>query len=301
MARTLCAWTVAVISALVPTAVAAQVKPRIVAVNYALQYFTERLVGDHAEVVFPVPAGVDPAFWRPAISDISMIQGADLIVLNGAGFATWVDRVSLPRSRLVNTSAAIEDQFIVTERINHTHGDGGEHSHESLASSTWLDPMLAMAQADAIAAALIRRGLIDAEELASNLQGLRSDLAALNEEIELALSGAESLPVVTTHPRYAYVARRYGLKAYALDWDAGAMPSPDQLSRLRTLMETNGAKILIWEAVPPRVALAATVDLGLTNVIFEPLAQTPVQQPFIESIERAAQGLAEALRGQTQI
>jgi len=79
-------------AALIPVAghMAAQDRPSIVTVTHALELFAEQLVGDAADVTFPVPEGVDPSFWRPAISDISQIQSADLIALNGAGFATWV-------------------------------------------------------------------------------------------------------------------------------------------------------------------------------------------------------------------
>ena len=34
-------------------------------------------------------------------------QGADLILLNGATYAKWIDRVTLPASKLVDTSAAL--------------------------------------------------------------------------------------------------------------------------------------------------------------------------------------------------
>ena len=160
----------------------AQDYPRIVAVNYPLQYFAERLVGEAAEVEFPVAQGVDPSFWRPSIADISEIQSADLILLNGAGFATWVDQVTLPRSKTVNTSAAIEEQFIVTESITHSHGDGGEHSHEGLATYIWLDPTLAVAQAEAIAAALDARQIAPLDVIGSELETKRADLIAKDDE-----------------------------------------------------------------------------------------------------------------------
>lgn len=60
---------------------------------------------------------MNPSFWRPSISDISGIQSADLALLNGAGFATWVDRASLPRSKGMNTSTDIEEQFVATESL----------------------------------------------------------------------------------------------------------------------------------------------------------------------------------------
>ena len=39
-------------------------------VNYPLQYLAQRIAGEHAEVVFPAPGDVDPAFWQPSAEDI---------------------------------------------------------------------------------------------------------------------------------------------------------------------------------------------------------------------------------------
>jgi len=138
-------------STLAVGAATADERPVVVTVSYPLAYFAETLGGDEIEVLFPVPEGVDPSFWRPAISDISAMQAADLILLNGADFATWTTRASLPRSRIVDTSAAFSDLYIQTETITHSHGDGGEHSHTGVASYLWLDPELALKQAEAMA------------------------------------------------------------------------------------------------------------------------------------------------------
>ena len=48
-------------------------------VNYPLQYFTQRIAGDHARVVFQAPADVEPAFWMPDHKTIGEYQQADLI------------------------------------------------------------------------------------------------------------------------------------------------------------------------------------------------------------------------------
>lgn len=272
-----------------------QDRPRVVAVNYPLQYIAERLLGGAAEVVFPVPEGVDPSFWRPSIADISMIQWADLILLNGAGFATWVDRVSLPRSRLVNTSAAIEDRFIVTESITHSHGDGGEHAHEGLASYTWLDPTLAIAQAAAVAAAITARDLAPAEDVATRLESLRTELETLDTAARAALGAAPDTALIATHPRYQYVARRYDLSITSLEWDAGAMPSEDDLADLAALIEETGARILIWEAEPPPAAIEATNALGVESVVFPPLAVSASNDPFPTAFDAALSALSDAI------
>ena len=254
------------------SAVVAQDRPLVVAVNYPLQYFAERLLSDDADVVFPVPRDVDPSFWRPSIADISMIQSADLILLNGAGFATWINRVSLPRSKVVNTSAAIEDQFIITESITHSHGDGGEHSHEGLASYTWLDPILAIAQAEAIASAIITKGVAPADDVNAQLATLITDLQALDAKAAVALDGLQDTTILTTHPRYQYFARRYDLSLASLQWEAGAMPTDADIADLETLVDQTGAQILLWEAAPPAAAIDVATSLGLQSIVFAPLA-----------------------------
>lgn len=128
---------------------AAQDRPQVVAVSHPLGYVAERLAGDAAEVVYPVPEGADLSFWRPGIAEIGLIQAADLIVLNGAGFAAWVERASLPGARQVDTSAAFSDRYVATESVTHGHGADGEHSHAGTSSYTWLDFEQAARQVEA--------------------------------------------------------------------------------------------------------------------------------------------------------
>ena len=105
--------------------------PQVYTVNYPLAYFAERIAGDSVEVVFPVPPEVDPAFWSPDAETIADYQQADLVLLNGAGYAGWLQRATLSRSRLVDTSGALADQLIPSDdTLTHSHGPAGDHSHE---------------------------------------------------------------------------------------------------------------------------------------------------------------------------
>ena len=94
-------------------------------VNYPLKYFAKRIGGDHVRVNFPVPANVDPAYWNPDLANISDYQRADLILLNGAGYAKWTAKVSLPRSKMVDTSSQFKDRYMTTKEVM-THSHGGE-------------------------------------------------------------------------------------------------------------------------------------------------------------------------------
>ena len=84
------------------------VEPLIYVVNYPLQYFAERIGGDWIDVKFPAPRDEDPAFWNPTAEIIGEFQRADLILINGASYAKWIDRTTLPESRIVDTTFAIK-------------------------------------------------------------------------------------------------------------------------------------------------------------------------------------------------
>ena len=63
LTQQLALWIAAVCLLLINVSVPAEDKPVVYTVNYPLQYFAERIAGDLVEVVLPVPADIDPAFW----------------------------------------------------------------------------------------------------------------------------------------------------------------------------------------------------------------------------------------------
>ena len=69
----------------------AKVPLRVHTVSYPLAYFAERVGGAAVDVTFPAPTATDPASWSPDAETIAAYQKADLILLNGATYAKWVD------------------------------------------------------------------------------------------------------------------------------------------------------------------------------------------------------------------
>ena len=176
----------------------------------------------------------------------------------------------------------------------HSHGDGGEHSHEGLASYTWLDPTLAIAQAEAIAAAILARDLAEADEVEARLAKLTSDLTTLDATARDVLQDVQNVAMIATHPRYQYFAHRYGLSIAALEWDAGALPSDDDFADLAAIASATNAAVLIWEAEPPRDAIAQAEALGLKSVVFEPGAGRGAQGAFMDAFAKAVADIGAA-------
>lgn len=277
---------------LVASTASAADKPVIAAVNYPLAYFAERLGGDAVEVLFPVPANRDPAFWRPSLADIAAIQKADVIALNGAGYAAWTTKVSLPRSRLVDTSAPFKSDYIRTESITHSHGEDGEHSHEGVASHTWLNFSNAARQADTLAAAMKRRLPDLAAAIDTASVEMMADLDALDMIAREAAAKLGGAPIITTHPRYQYLGAAYQLNIHSLEWEAGAPPTDAQWDQLSALMSKTGASILIWEAAPPAAARAKASAMGLRDIVLPTLANRPEDGDFISAMRKGLADLA---------
>jgi zinc transport system substrate-binding protein len=244
--------------------------------SYPLRYFAERIGGESVEVLFPAPAGVDPAYWAPSADVIADYQEADLILVTGVGYAQWVETATLPGSRVVDTSAPIQDRLLPLEgAVTHSHGGMGEHSHAGYATTTWLDPTLAIEQAEAIATALEQARPAAAAEIGQGLAALRGDLEALDARLAAVSGRLGSTPLLFSHPVYQYVARRYGWNGRSLHWDAAEAPGHFAWAAFEETLDGHDAKIMLWEAEPLAETAAELERRGLRSVVFTPVANAP--------------------------
>lgn len=259
-------------------------KPQVISVyttNYPLAYFAERIGGVQVEVVFPAPVDVDPAYWAPEPDVIAAYQGADLILLNGAGYEKWIERASLPASKLVDTSAAIESSYIpLEEGVVHTHGPEGEHSHKGWAFTTWLDPTLAMAQAKAVEAALSQLRPAAAQSFRDAYEGLQADLLGLDARLGNLAAEIGDRPLVFSHPVYQYLDEHLGLNGASVHWEPGEAPSEEMWEAFETMLRSHPAKLMVWEGEPLTEVEGRLADMGIDSVVYDPCGNSPESGDF---------------------
>jgi len=268
---------------------------RVHVVNYPLHYFAERIGGDDVEVVLPAPAGEDPAFWVPSPEAVLAFQQADLILLNGAGYAKWVDRVTLPTSKLVDTSAGFQDRLIrVEEAVTHSHGPEGDHSHGETAFTTWLDPTLAVEQARAIGRAISRERADLAAGSDERTAAVEEDWAALDAALAEVFSDRQDVPLLGSHPVYQYLARRYSLNLESVHLEPDEYPDDEAWGELETLLARHTAPWMLWEGEPMPEIRARLAELGVGSVVFDPCGNRPdegdllsVMQTNVDNVRRA--------------
>lgn len=271
-------------------------RPQVYVANYPLKYFAERLGGALVEVRFPAPADEDPAFWQPDDATISAFQGADLILMNGAAYSKWAEKVSLPQSKLVDTSAAFKAAYIeIKAESTHSHGPGGEHSHSGTAFTTWTDLQQAIQQAAAVAKAL--EGLLGeagAKQVQARFNALKAELEALDQRLSGAGRRIAAEPLVASHPVYHYLARRYALNIQSVLWEPEVVPDNKALEDLKALLAKHPAKWMIWEGEPAAESVSKLAALGVQSLVFDPCGNVPEKGDFLNVMKANVEALEKA-------
>jgi zinc transport system substrate-binding protein len=274
------------------TAVGADTELTVYTVNYPLAYFAERIGGELVDVHFPAPEG-DPAYWSPDADAIGAYQQADLILLNGAGYAGWVKKATLAKSKLVNTSKSFRDQYIPLEDVvTHSHGPGGEHEHAGTAFTTWLDFTLATEQARAIADAFARKLPDHKATFVAQLAVLEQELAELDSVLLAFVDPAT--PVIGSHPVYQYLQRRYGLNMKSVHWEPDQMPDDSQWRAFEKLLEEHPARWMVWEGKADPATVERLSRLGVQSIVSDPCGNVPGRGDFILIMQHNIQELHQA-------
>ncbi len=268
----------------------------IYTVNYPLAYFARRIGGEFVTVSFPAPADVDPAIWRPASLVILAYQQADLILQNGAGYATWITQAALPTERMVDTSTLFSDRLIsIKPSVRHQHGpEGDTHTHGDTAFTTWLDPELAALHAESILAAIVRVRPEQVSEFTANYQSLLTDLRNLDAELGAVFKQSYDAVIIFSHPVYQYLARKYGVQAVTMHWEPD-QPLTDE--DLQQLAETPGnLRLVIWEGQPLEANIEALSKAGYQSVVFNSAANPTGGTDYLEIMAMNAAKLRDMLR-----
>ena len=254
---------------------------QIFASNYPLPFFAEKISGDPDRVVFPEISG-DPAFWEPSINDISAMQQADVVLVNGATYEKWLEKVTLAKECTIDTSAPFKDKYIITKgESTHSHGPTGQHSHTGTAFTTWIDLKQAVQQAQTVKNALVIAEIGPKEKLEANFEELKSQLLSLNASIEAITKGNFEVPLFASHPVYQYFAHRYQLNIKSVLWEPDSFPDKSMWKELEKLHQEHRAAWMIWEDEPLPESVERLKERGIQSIVFSPCGNRPDDGDFV--------------------
>ncbi|MDO9494950.1 MAG: metal ABC transporter substrate-binding protein [Nocardioides sp.] len=231
---------------------------QVAAAFYPLQYVSERVAGDLAEVDNLTIPGKEPHDLELTVSETALITQADLVVFED-GFQPAVDDgidQNATGTELDVTSAA--------DLLPSDDGDRDPHF--------WQDPLRMAAVGDAVADELAELAPDHADDFRANAADLRADLEALDAEYAEGLADCDLDTVVVSHDAFGYLAK-YGLHlAPVAGLSPDAEPTLNDLADLQQLIDDEGITTVFSETLgSPRFTRPLAEDLGLRTDVLDPL------------------------------
>lgn len=276
-------------------------KIRVVAGIEPVAYFVDRLGAPFVNVSLLVGAGQDPHTFEPTPKLISALARAQLVFTLGFPFEESLIRKvgeNFRNARIVDLQKGINLRPPApAEKDGHHHGhkDGHDHSGDidGLDRHTWLDPKLAMIQAQTIAEALIEIDPEHKTHYENNLKAFLSDLNTLDRELSEALAGVRGKVFYAFHPAYGYFGDSYGLKQVAVQFE-GKEPTARRLARLVEQAKRDGVKVVF---VQPQFSgkTAETLARSIDGTV---VSMDPLAADYLRNLRDMAAKLSSGLKNQ---
>jgi zinc/manganese transport system substrate-binding protein len=226
-------------------------KKSIVVTYSVLGSIVKELVGDRAAVTVSIPNGQDPHDWEPSAKDIEAINKADLVVQNGLGLESGLEKtLELARSHGVKFFTA--SNHITIRHVGQGEGIPSGDPDQAIGAADphlWLDPLTMKSIVVALAVELKNDFDMD---LSNQAQGLENRLETLNQQV---LDMVSALPagdrkLVTGHESMGYFAQRYGFKLVGVivpSLSSQAEASAADLAFLKKTIQENQVKAIFTE------------------------------------------------------
>lgn len=270
-------------------------KIAVVTTIYPMYDFVSNIAKDRAEIINLVPAGTEPHDFELSTRDMQLMEQADMFVYNGAGMEHFVDKTleAVSNEKLVVVEAA--------EQINAESAQADSDVEED--PHTWLSPVNAIAEAEAIKDAFIRLDEENADYYQENFEAYKEKLEALDAQYREELKNLSKDTIVVAHEAFGYLCAEYGLKQEAIE---GLIPeSEPDAARMKELIDfsrEHEIKVIFFEElVSPKVAQAIADEVGAETVVLNPIEGLTAEQQeagldYISIMEQNLEALKRALK-----
>jgi ABC-type Zn uptake system ZnuABC Zn-binding protein ZnuA len=201
-------------------------KIRVATTISTLNSIVQGVGGDHVTVKNIVPVGASPETFEPAPQDVAVVADAQVLVENGAGLETWLDRLL--------RDAGGRNLRIVIGAAGLPVKDDNPH--------LWMDPVYAKHYV-----AQIRDALIAVDP--ANANDYRRNADAYDRQLDDLIAGVRaqiaSVPpshryMIVFHNAWQYYNDRFGITTLGfVERNPGQEPNPQQIAALIDLAKAH--------------------------------------------------------------
>lgn len=199
-----------------------------------LNSLVEGVGGKYVRVTNIVPVGASPETFQPAPQDVATVADAQLLIENGAGLETWLDRMLRNAGNANLKTVVCADGLLVKNDNPHL----------------WMDPANAKHYVLAIRDGLIAVDPKHANDYRRNafLYNGRLDGLAGTIQKQINTIPPEHRYMIVFHNAFQYYNDRFGLVTLGfVERNPGQEPNPAQIARLIDLAKQHGVRAVFSE------------------------------------------------------
>jgi ABC-type Zn uptake system ZnuABC Zn-binding protein ZnuA len=249
---------------------------RVIAVESFLADLAQQVAGDRIQVDALIPPGVDPHGFELTPADLVRLSEADLIIQNGQGLESWLEKTlkqSNNQAPLLNASEDLQPR-------NSNTPEADPHF--------WLDPTLTVKYINNIRDGLIQ---LDPGGEITYKANAEQTITRLHELDQWIKDQVQQIPperrlLITNHESFGYYADRYGFQvvgAIIPSITTGSTPTAQEIATLIDQIKKTGAPaIFIETGANPQIAEQISGDTGVkvvedlyTHALSEPNGPAP--------------------------
>lgn len=254
-------------------------KPLIVATTSIMADGVRNLVGDNAEVVALMPAGVDPHLYKASVRDLDLLQNADLVIYHGLfleGKMTEIfEKLAFSKS-LINASETLPSELLLRS---------GPETH-SVDPHIWFDVNLWSKAMEHTASEIIKWKPEWKSAIEANSTNYQGQLAELNQEIQIKVNELRSAnqALITAHDAFAYFGKAYQLEVQGLQ-GLSTLSEPglrDLTGLVQFIVDRNIQAVFAEQTISPKAieaVVAGCANKNHTIVMAGPLYTDSLDAP----------------------
>ena len=267
-------------------------KLQVMSSFYPLREFSQNVGKEKVDVKLLVPVGVEPHDWEPTIKDVQQMQKSDLIIINGIGFESWVDKLNEMnyQGMLVDTSDGIIIKNIDEESSIQ------EHANKSGDPHIWLNPVFAKIQVQNIADAFSNSDPKNKQYFQENAANYINKLDLLDSKIRNELSGCNH-DFIAFHHAFSYFADEYDLTQHTIipSYASHAEPTAKTLENVINKAKQLNLKVIFTEeTADPKTSQVIANEIGGKILVLSPL-EIGNNETYISRMTENLNSLKEAL------
>jgi ABC-type Zn uptake system ZnuABC Zn-binding protein ZnuA len=219
----------------------------VLAVESFLADIAQNVAGDAFVVDTLIPVGVDPHGFEITPQDLVKIQKADILIINGCGFESWIqDSISneVAGKKVIESCKGLVSRVPGAQETPGDHGPTDPHF--------WLDPILVIQYVKNIRDSFISLDPEQKEHFTTNSENYINKLEDLNNWIKNSMHSIplDQRKIITNHESFGYFADRYHFQVIGTiipSISSEAAPSAQQLAALVNRIQLTGTKVIFLE------------------------------------------------------